>query len=140
MALKLTAPIEKDFILEKSDKEYKNDGAPTTVTIRQATQGQHERRNQLINTFNREYDGISVTVSQNFSPEDLYRLEVELTLVGCNIDDVDDKPLFIFKGNFVEPASFKKGWAKLPPIVAEEIHSKVLEVNPLWSSPLAQQE
>jgi len=136
MPLKLTSPIEKDFVLEKSDAEFCEKGDPsTTVTIRQATQGQHERRNAVINTFNREYDGLNITVSQNFSPEDLYRLEVELTLTSCNISDVDEKPLFTFRNGAVEPASFRKGWAKLPPLIASEIHEKVLEVNPLWAGP-----
>lgn len=138
MPLQLIAPIEKDFILTKTDEEFKTEGEPTKILIRQATQGQHERRNVLINTFNRQYDGVSVTVSQNFSPEDLYRLEVELTLADCNITGEDEKPLFIFTNKVVNSTSFMRGWSKLPPLVASEIHDKVLEVNPLWASPLAE--
>jgi len=138
MPLQLIAPIEKDFILEKTDTEFKTEGEPTKILVRQATQGQHERRNVLINTFNRQYDGVSVVVSQNFSPEDLYRLEVELTLADCNIVGEDEQPLFVFKNKVVNSSSFMRGWAKLPPTVAREIHDKVIEVNPLWNNPLAE--
>jgi hypothetical protein len=138
MALKLTAPIEKDFILEKTDKEYDVKDDHTTVRIRQATQGQCEVRNALLSEFTRVFDGDQLTVSQHFSPEELYRREVELTMVGCNIENDNGKPTFFFKDGKVDPASFKRGWAGLPPIVAEEIHDKVLEMNPLWAGPMGE--
>ena len=138
MALKLTAPIEKDFILEKTDKEYDVKDDHTTVRIRQATQGQCEIRNALLSEFTRVFDGDQLTVSQHFSPEELYRREVELTLVACNIEGESGKPLFFFKVGKIDPASFKKGWALLAPMVAEEIHDKVLEMNPLWAGPMGE--
>lgn len=138
MALKLTAPIEKDFILEKTDKEYDVKDDHTTVRIRQATQGQCEIRNALLSEFTRVFDGDQLTVSQHFSPEELYRREVELTMVACNIEDDSGKPRFLFKDGKVDPASFKRGWAALPPLVAEEIHEKVLEANPLWAGPMGE--
>jgi len=133
MALKLSAPLEKEFILEKTDKEFKVEDGHTTVTIRQATQGQHEIRTAMYNDFERVFDGDSLKVSQHFSPEEFKRKEVELTLTGCNILGENDKPLFIFRNGIVDPISFKKGWADLPPMIADEIHDKVLEMNPLWS-------
>ena len=49
MALKLSAPIEKDFALEKTDATYglEKGEEPTRITIKQATQAQHERRQGL---------------------------------------------------------------------------------------------
>jgi len=138
MALKLTVPIEKDFVLEKTDKEFKVEDNPTTIRVRQATQGQCEIRNGLLSDFTRVFDGDQLTVSQHFSPEELYRLEVELTLAACNIENNKGEPLFIFRNNVVDPASFKKGWALLAPLVAEEMHDKVLEMNPPWAGPMGE--
>lgn len=135
MALKLTTPIEKDFILEKTDKEFDVKTGHTTICVRQASQGQYEIRNGLLSEFTRVFDGSQLTVSQHFSPEELYRREVELTLTASNIEDDNGKALFTFKDGKVDPISFRKGWALLPPLVAEEIHEKVMEMNPLWAGP-----
>jgi len=140
MPLKLAAPIEQDFILEESDKKFGNKGTPTIITVRQASQGQHERRDKLYSTFNRVFSGDTFTVSQNFSSIELYRLEVELTLIACNIEDLDGNMLFKFKNKEVTHESFVNGWNALPPEIAKEMHDKVIEVNPLWGTPLPESE
>jgi hypothetical protein len=134
MTLKLSAAIETTFILKHSDEVLKNEGEPTTVSIRQATQGDFDTREALLLEFTRVYDGDGVTITQHFSPTTLRKKEVEMTLAGCNILLDGDKPLFTFHNGVVDSASFNKGWAMLPPVVANEIYEKVLEMNPMWQT------
>jgi len=129
MPVKLTAPLEKDFPLERTDLAYDNEGEPTKVTIRQATQARASLNDEL-------------QLRQKWSVEELKRIEVYLTLIGCNLEDEDGKSLFRFKSlnghsdlDMTEN-EFKKAWGKLPPDIAQEIHEKVLEVNLSWGGPL----
>ena len=146
MPIKILANNTKEFPLKKSDKEFKNEGDATTVTIRQATQGDFEIRNDLFAEFKREYDGSAIRVIQRISFDDIRRKEVFLTLCACNILDypevaegekqiADDKlpSLFKFKdGRLTNERDFLVAWAKLHPTIANEIHECVLEMNPLW--------
>lgn len=140
MPLKLTPPIEKTFNLEKTDKLYESEG--TTVTVRQASQLHHERRQDLWATMNSRFGGETDTVElvQRFNQSELHRIETMLTLVDCNIEDENGKPLFKFKkqgsSNSLDMSeiAFRNAWGKLPVDVAIEIHEKVLEVNPTWSN------
>ncbi len=130
MALKLSAPIEKDFVLEKTDEMFGTEG--TRVRVRQATQAQHERRASLFATLIREYpegDMNNVRFVQRFSLPELMRIEAFLTLIDSNIEDENSRPLF-HEG--MSEAQFSRSWGRLPPAVAIEIHDKVLEVNPDW--------
>lgn len=143
MPLKLTTPIYKSFTLDRSDARYGNDGEATIITVKQAAQHEHERRQQLFATLERRYSDLSpdqMTLVQTISMEEIKRMEVWLTLCESNIEDEDGKDLFpskkaknghpqlaLTQGQFVE------AWGKLPPDVAEEIHEKVLEVNFIWS-------
>lgn len=143
MPLKLIAPLYKTMELERSDERYGNDGEPTTVTIRQASQAEHEQRQDQFSRLERKFSDVApdeVTVVQNIPMEVLKRLETYLTLVECNITDEDGKELFPSKkdrdGNptlAMSKSQFDKAWGQLPPDVAEEIHEKVLEVNIVWS-------
>jgi len=147
MPVKLIAPIEKDFVLERTDLAYENEGDPTKVTIRQATQEQNERRSlihsevtQIISA--RSSFGDDLQLRQKWSVEELKRVEVYLTLIGCNLEDEEGKSLFRFKSlnghsdlDMTEN-EFKKAWGRLPPDIAQEIHEKVLEVNLSWGGPL----
>lgn len=143
MPIKLIAPLVKTFVLERSDARYGNDGEATEVTIRQASQLEHERRQNKFSTLERKYSDLSpdeVTVVQNIPMEELKRLETYLTLCECNIVDEDGKPLFpSVKSKSGPPhlsmtkSQFDTAWGKLPPDVAEEIHDKVLDVNFIWS-------
>ena len=131
MALKLAAPIEKEFTLDETDQHYCTEG--TRVTIRQAAQAQHERRSNLFATLTREYldeneDGV-VRLVQRFNLPELMRMEAYLTLVESNIEDENGSPLF---RPGMSESQFAKSWGKLPQIAAYEIHKKVLEVNPDW--------
>jgi len=134
MPAKLTPPIEETFDLPLTDKHLGNDGAAdeaTKVTIAQATQGQHDKRMGLWAEFSRSMnlDGDSI-VTQRVSPADVRRLEVFLTLKSCNL--LDEDGTLLFKPDAKE-AAFTKAWNKLPLLVADEIHSKVLAVNISWS-------
>jgi len=143
MPLQLSAPLEKDFTLDKSDALFGNDGEPTRITVRQATQAQHERRSRLWEELTQEVIGDysnpdAVRLIQRISVPEIHRIEAFLTLVGCNILDDDGEPLFKVKSikgrQYLDmnEREFTKAWGKLPPEVAREIHEKVVEVNPTW--------
>ena len=133
MPIKLKSPLKKEFHLEKSDKELETDDGATMVTIRQATQGGFEFRNTLMDELRREYNGTTITVVQRISFDDIRRREVFLTLCGSNILDKNGKPLFEFVSEqLISEDKFLKAWGSLPPVIAQEIHEKVLEMNPLW--------
>jgi hypothetical protein len=147
MPLKLIAPIEKDFVLERTDLAYDNEGGPTKITIRQATQAQKERRSlihsevtQIVNQ--RSALSQELRLQQSWSIEELKRIEVQLSLIGSNILDIDGNQLFRFKSNNghteldMTDNQFKVAWGSLPDDVADEIHEKVLEVNLSWAGPL----
>jgi hypothetical protein len=148
MPLKLTAPLEKTFVLEISDEVFGNDGDPTTVTIRQARQDAIEKRSyiysEVTNILNATVElGAEMMLRQKWSIEQLNRMEVFLTMVGCDVLDVDGQPLFKFRSENgrqvldMSERQFNVAWGKLDGVIASEIHSKVLEVNPNWGGPLA---
>ena len=141
MPLKLTAPIFKTFRLERTDEKYGDNGEPTTIIVRQATQSQHEERMQLFSILKREYEDErpdTMTLVQVLSLEELKRKEAKLTLGGSNIMDENGNALFKFTSgdnphvNMTED-QFRAAWGSLPPDVANEIHEKILEVNLMWS-------
>lgn len=140
MPLRLSAPIQKDFLLERTDELFPPEEGedPTQVSIRQAAQGEYERRQHMFSEWVRSYDPISGQdqVVQRLNVEMLKRLEVFLTLAACNISGENGKPLFRFNRGKISMSEleFDRAWAKLPLVTATEIHEKVLEVNPDWDS------
>ena len=137
MPLKLTAPVKETFVLEQSDELMESEGDATVVAIRQASQGEYERRQQMFSEWSRGYDPISgeERVVQRLNVEMLKRLEVYLTIAECNIQNEDGKSLFKF-GNkdrlAMSELEFNRSWAKLPLVTANEIHACVLKVNKSW--------
>jgi hypothetical protein len=140
MPLKLKPPVEETFYLDKTDATYPPESTNdeiverTTVLIRQATQAQHERRSDL---FSRLTSRVSdnpdvVEIITRFSFPELQRIECFLSVRDCNIEDEDGKPLFKFKSGIISETDFNRAWGKLPPLVCDEIHEKVLELNPTW--------
>jgi len=148
MPLQLAAPVYKTFELEETDETYEVDEA-TTVTIKQAAQYEHERRQQLFSTLERKFKELEpdeIILVQTLSTEELKRLEVWLTLVECNILDMDGNPLFPSKENkdghsrlAMTNTAFVKAWGMLQPDVADEIHNKVLEVNQRWAGTVGEE-
>lgn len=138
MPIRLDVPIKKEFTLDQSDTRQGVEGDPTRITIRQATQGDHERRAALFSQIIREMasntqDGEVVRLIQRFSFEELKRIEVYLTLTSCNIIGVDGKLLFDFDSNGrISESKFKSAWDVLPPYVATEMHDCCLDVNVDW--------
>jgi hypothetical protein len=137
MPLKLTAPLLKTFELSRADEKYGTDGTPTTVTVRQATQFEHERRQALFATLEQKMsnaDPDEFSLVQNWSLEELKRVEVWLTFVDCNMLDEKGNPLFPSREGKapVNEKAFTHAWGSLFPDIAAEIHEKILEVNPLW--------
>lgn len=143
MPIQVSAPVIKTFVLEKADKKYGSEGDPTTVTIKQATQGQHEHRQQIFATLERRYSNVRpelTTLVQTANMEELKRLETYLTLVDCNMTaDNGKKAMFPSrKGRdglpelAMDKAQFDEAWGKLPTDIASEIHEKVIELNVQW--------
>lgn len=133
-------PIEKEFVLERTDAKFGvSPDNPTKITVRQATTGENEKRDAFLSSFERSYekaDGDKVgymRVRQSINYAQLRRLEVKLTLSSCNILNEDGSPLFQFVNGRVVDATFDAAWDSLPPEAAEEIYEKVLEMNPTWS-------
>lgn len=129
MALKLTAPIEKEFTLDHTDRLFETEG--TTVRVRQASQRENEERAALFQEMIRRYDANdNVSVIQHFNFPRLMRKQAQLTVVESNITDETGRALF---RPGMPGAEFELAWGKLPPAVAWEIHEKVLELNPDWA-------
>jgi hypothetical protein len=141
MPFQLVAPIEKKFLLARTDEKYKNEGDPTFVTIKQAAQEEAEQRAQILSEVTRVVEqrrsNSVIKVSQNWSFELLKKWEVYLTLVECNIRNEDGTSLFNFqkkgRGLDMNIDDFSKAWGRLFPDIADEIHEKVMEVNVDWS-------
>ncbi len=140
MALKISAPVVKEFHLASVDEKYPvEDGDDaTTVLILQATQGQNEQRAAVFNRVRRQYSQLgdgTMEETQEIPWVELMRKEVYLTLAGCNIVDENDKGLFQFKNEKLSMSfeGFLKAWHKLPPFVCSEIHKCVLDVNFIWT-------
>lgn len=137
MPLKMIAPLVKTFELTRSDEKYGTDGTPTTVTLRQATQFEHERRQALFATLEQRMDNLNpteISLIQNWSMEELKRLEVRLSWIDSNLQDEQGNPLFPTRNGKapVNEKQFNDAWGVLFPDIATEIHEKVMEINPLW--------
>lgn len=134
MPLNIQPPVEKEYILEKSDKALGNDGEPTVIKVIQAREGANIERMELWKKFERRFqDQGDITVTQEISPAIVRRKEVFLTLVACNLttgEAPNTKSLFSFP---LKENEFNKAWATLPPVLADEIHEKVLEMNLDWA-------
>jgi len=140
MPLQLKTKIEQTFNLTRADEKYGGEG--TTVTIRQASQWQHEKRQEIFSNMRSRYsaDGQDLLeILQRFNALELHRLDVRLTIADCNILDENGEELFKFKKEKsgrtylgMTDSEFDKAWGVLPIDVADEIYEKVLVVNPSW--------
>ena len=142
MPAKLLSPVEKEFVLEKTDILLNNEGTPTTVTIRQATQRQHMLRADKYANLTQEINQESPEVNRyitKFNQFDLYMTEAFLTMVGCDLQDYEGNNLFKFRSDTkghqyldMTQDAFRQAWGSLLKEIAEEITEKVHEVNLLW--------
>lgn len=147
MPIRLKTPLQETFILSKTDKEFGCEGDPTTVTIRQCRQGEHEMRDTIFMRATQVWkssatslgiDEPELRVKQDWSFSMLRRMEARLTMCACNIVDEEDHDLFRFKDGKLDMSEneFNRAWAKLPIITANEISEAVLRVNKDWNTPL----
>lgn len=134
MPVKIRKPFIETFVLEKTDKEFQNDGPPTVIKVRLATNGDEEQRNSLWALTERKVNqDATISVVTRLGMTDLHREEVWLTLSECNIENEDGSSLFDFKdGRLTDKMQFEKAWGRLDPIMAEEIIEKVHEHNKQW--------
>jgi hypothetical protein len=134
MPVRLSPATKSTYRLEKTDEEFKSE-TPTMISVHLATQGDVEARNELWADYKRVIDGKVTTIVQRLSFDDVRREEVFLTLASCDIEDADGKPLFTFKNDHIaDKAAFRNSWNQLPPLIANEIHEKVLEANVVWKN------
>ena len=140
MPFNITAPERKTFRLERLDQEFEiNDNNASTVTIIQARVRQNAERSQLFKEIKREYmEGQRERIIMDLPMYNLLLKEIFLTLVDCNLT-ADDKPLFRFKVNNKSESYLDMTWGQfldavgyIQDSVLQEIHEKVLEVNPHW--------
>jgi len=141
MPLQLMAPIVKEFHLKKSDETYHNDGDPTLITVREATNGDEIKRNQKFALVKQEISADkTISYSSSVSIDNVHEEEVYLTLAGCNLTEDGQKMLFTFKEEkgvsriLMSRDAFAKAWGTLPYQVAKEIVDYVHEQNPQWGS------
>lgn len=143
MPVKLLAPLYKTSELIRTDARYGNDGSATTVTIRQARQHEHERRQQLFKRLERQWntgeDTDVVRLIQDVSMVDVWREEAWLTMAECNLLGPDDELLFPSRNGrdghpelSMTKSQFEKAWGSLFPDIVEEIVEKIHEVNLVW--------
>jgi hypothetical protein len=145
MSFKLSPPVIETFTLEETDKNFGTKG--TTVTIRQASTYQHEKRQSIFADMKSRFtdDGSVYELVQTLNTPELHRIEAQLTMTDCNILDEDEKPLFTFKQDkkghaFLDMtnAEFEAAWGLLPMDITEEISGKVREVNLKWKGPVGE--
>jgi len=132
-------PLVKDFELD-----YRSDIDPdarATVSIRQASTGEQLRIAGLFSEQTQIWDDAeigTVQLKRKWNPHELHRFRAYLTMAGCDIEDDDGDPLFKFRNTksgaelAMSQAQFNAAWDALPPELTQEIHQKVLEVNPQW--------
>lgn len=133
----ISTPLEKQFRLDKWDPD-----GDSSITVRQARQWQHEKREELFAETSRvwrEGDMGEVELKSRVSFSEVTRTEVFLTLVDSNLPDETGKPIFKFRkdGNGrqildMTSTEFSYAWGQLEPELCAEIHDKVLEVCPMW--------
>jgi hypothetical protein len=146
MPIKLLSPIYKTFELTRADLKYGNEGETTTVTIKQARQHEHQRRQDLFKRLERQWntadDPNDIHLVQEVSMVEVYREEARMTMVECNIMGPDDKILFTSRSGkeghpelAMSKQQFDEAWGQLFPDIAEEIVEKIHDVNLLWGGP-----
>lgn len=128
-------PIVKTFTLI-----WDEDGE-ATVTIRQARTGDLIHMDDLFKEQTQIWedgDFGKIQLRKEFNPQEVKRERAYLTLVGCDITDEDDNPIFRFRqtSNGSELAmnrtEFFRQWGVLPSELTEEIHRYIQIMNPIW--------
>lgn len=147
MPYKASVPVAETYPLPLTDKKYGCDGPgdePTTVSIREATQGEHRARLTLFEKLKRVYNAKNelgdIVFEQTLNDAQLIETEIWLTLAGTNICKEDGAPVFKFKtagGKSVvdmTSAEFTVAIATIDPTVVAEMHDQVMKKNPSWAA------
>lgn len=146
MPAKLKIAVEEKIFLGLDTED--DPDQDTYVVIRQASQAETEKRTELTAEASRVFRTIDsrteVEVKQRWSIEEQKKLEVFLTLVGCNItvggenEGEKERPLFRFSKSgsrsilAMSEEEFNEAWGRLPTHWATKIHDAVLKVNQDW--------
>jgi len=139
MPYKAKAPETKEFQLKELDaREGIPEDQSTKVTIKQATMRQNAVRAELFSEFIRSYKDGEERYIFKLPLYNLISKEIWLTMVACNIEGDPGIPLFRFETSTRGPLmnmsyeTFLDALGILEDEVVQEIHNKVLEVNPHW--------
>jgi hypothetical protein len=132
----LIVPLQREFKIIEGPSLSKED--PLIVTIRQATQGDALKRQEMLSRpVTRKWEGEDgFSVAEELTPF-AKRMAVDtwLTMTSCNITMFDGKtPLFPLKNGKIQLTfdQFMEKWGQLPPEWAEAIYNKCLLLNPTW--------
>jgi len=135
--LKLKSPDVVEVPLVECDPT-----GETVVKVRQATMHENTLRADLWATASRivrDPTGEELELKQRLSIPEVMRTEVWLTMVGCNLEDSEGRPVFNFRRNAegrdyltMKRGEFDDAWGTLPTDIALEIHRAVIAVNPDW--------
>lgn len=153
ITLKLT-PVYETYVIEiPGDGDFE-------VRVRAATTGDDEQRSELFRKQRRVYNDAAVgetAVEQEWNFHQINRVEVALTLAGCDlkkeVEKLDPKtrevievvevPVFDFKERrngligIKDESEFYTAWKELPDKYTSAIHDKILAKNPQWKPVVA---
>jgi len=121
MRIKQTNEKYTEYELSKTDEKYGITDDPTTVVVRLASPSDNLSRYRILQ-------------SHFFDYESLQRIEIFLTLAGCNILNEEGEPFFKFdKAGYLTAEEFSKTWNERIPFIFDEIHECVHASNPNWA-------
>lgn len=134
-------PLSETFSLE-SDPEKQ-----ATVTVRQAREEEHIRRQDLFSRITRVYENENesaynrVRIEMDQNSLRLRRMECYLVLEDVSgVLNESEKELFQSTGgvqgklvrNAMSQGEFERAWGMLDEETATEIHGYVMKMNPMW--------
>jgi hypothetical protein len=136
-------PIMESFVLESDPT------GETTVTVRQAREGENIERGEMFAKTNRIYDDAligEVKLQTEYNQRKLRRKEAYLTLASLSgiytEDDKGKKTEWFISGETdngpsikaaMSETSFNNRWNMLPTAVVNEIGKLIHQVNPDWN-------
>ena len=143
MAIQLKVPTTKTFYFKIEPDETNPNGKIAEVsvdephdlyvTFAQATTRDVEQRPGAYSKRAFSSEGERWLMYDETNVDFIARLEVRLTLRGCDIQLPNDDYLEFDKNGVKSPQQFDSLWDILPPQWAREFHRCCLETNPNWN-------
>jgi len=125
-------------LVDDAEAEGLNKDNIFSVTFRQGTIGDDNRRGVYINTRKLRNEGGEYVSISDVNQNNLGKLEMAMTISGTDLTFPDGSELeFVQAGSIRKvksESSFDRWYDGLPPQWAKEIYGACLEVNPDWDS------